>query len=217
VVALRCQRSTVRRLKRRGAGAQNPQEVLTIFANVGLVSNGNMALDVSVPCRECEAPIRFGDRRCYGCGATVTRSLRRSLNERLEATGGEFGEMRKLVHDAANVMLFVGVLHVAHLFLRLWLAASAPVDAPEAIGIVLVFCFCALMFAGAFLVDYAPKQTVQWVLVGYLFLEYVTWQEMPKPGLLGLLLKCLIVFFLIRALIGVNRADALKRDLLRLD
>lgn len=164
-------------------------------------------LDVSVPCPKCDAPLRFGERRCAGCGERVGRKVRRGLDERLEATGGDFAEMRRNVTAAFNLLIVLGSLQIV------WALGILVAGDPDARVAWMIAAVGAGMLGAAYFVKDYPRMTVVVVLAAFCLINFVALFVAPLYSLEGWVMKIAVVLFLGRALLRAHKADELRRTL----
>jgi hypothetical protein len=164
-------------------------------------------LDVSVPCPKCDAPLRFGERWCTGCGEHVGRKVRRRLAERLEATGGDFAEMRRNVTAASNLLIVLGSLQLV------WALGILVAGDPEARVAWFVGAVGAGMLAAAYFVNDYPRMTVIVVFASFCLINLVALFVAPLYLLEGWVMKIAVILFLGRALLSAHHAEELRRTL----
>jgi cytochrome bd-type quinol oxidase subunit 2 len=169
-------------------------------------------LVVSVPCAGCNTPIGFGMDACAGCGAAVTRRLRRTLDERLEATGGEYRVLRERIRRAQVYLFGVGGFQL--------LATLA--FGRSTTAVILGIALAALVLVGASQLERHPKTVIVAVVVPWTALQILAvitspatlWSVFGKIVMVGMLG---MAFLAARAAERIRKriASATRRELKR--
>ncbi len=174
---------------------------------------------ISVPCQKCENAVRYGERQCASCGATLSRELRDALEARLEASHLEFRELQEHARSAATILLVVGLLHLlvgAFLFsinYRADLTGSR--DVAHGVAHLVVNGSIGVVMLGAWkAARHAPAAAITLGLAVWV-LGHVAGAVMSLLALTsGLLIKALVFMLLCRGIVAAAQAHQLKRRLL---
>lgn len=167
-----------------------------------------MAILVSVPCIDCNGPVYFGDEKCRRCGSPVSRDVRDVLDERLDATGGEFTTMRRRIRELSWLLVFLAGLYVFQVVILLladftpWILLEVAV-----IGGTMVF--------GAAIASRHPRTAV--ILVGGVWggVQILAAAINPLSLAAGSLFKLVTLVALVRGYLAAMTADRIRRELAR--
>jgi hypothetical protein len=167
-----------------------------------------VGLLVSVPCIDCDGPVYFGDEQCRRCATPVSREVRDVLDERLDATGGEFTVMRNRIRELSWLFFFLAGLRAFQTMLVL-LAGWSPL---VLVDLVLVG---GGMVLGGVLAPRHPRKAVALVAVVWGGWEILAAVVNPLSFATGILFKLITLAAMIRGYRAATTADRIRRELAR--
>jgi len=168
----------------------------------------SMGLLVSVPCQDCGRPVYFGDSLCRSCGVPVTAEVREVLDERLDATGGDFTTMRRRLMELSWSLIVLACVRVLSTIVLIAAGASLWVLLDTAIVI-------SAMLVGAATARRHPRKAILLVAVVWGGFEFIAGVMNPLMLLEGWLFKLVTLVFVVRGFYAAQTADRIRAELAR--
>jgi hypothetical protein len=183
------------------------------------------ALDVTVPCPSCAAPVGFPGRVCPSCKAQVPRPQRDALEARLESADEDFRDGRANIRTAGTILLLLSLLSFALGAGRYLLGTSTGFEsgadrlvalvqlAPDAVaGGVFLACFAVarrspVIAIAAGLLLWTANQVAQTVASPISALPF------GLVGFVNAFLRLVVLLLLVRGLVAAIRGRALIRKM----
>lgn len=107
------------------------------------------AIEVSIPCSSCSAPVRYGSSSCPGCGVRLSRDALRALHERLAGSSAEFRELQNRRFQAFAALIGVSVLSLLLSVVYYYVVEHERTAYPNGVRVEITFSI-DLLFAFAF-------------------------------------------------------------------